>query len=104
MALLKQAGYVTSVKGHCGSWTLNRVLAEITLYDIYKIVGESSVFTIGLTDEHNNCPIEIAVNALLGEVLNQAEALMLRRFKEITIESLAKSFTTEIQPQHLNLG
>lgn len=92
MALLKQAGYVTSVKGHSGGWTLNKSLADITLYDIYKIVGESSVFTIGLTDEHNNCPIEIAVNASLSGVLNEAEALMLRRFKEISIQSLAENF------------
>ena len=55
-------------------------------------MGESSVFTIGLTDEHNNCPIEIAVNASLSGVLNEAEALMLRRFKEISIQSLAENF------------
>lgn len=89
MALLKEAGYVTSVKGHSGGWTLNRALADITLYDIYKIVGESSLFTIGLTDEHQNCAIEIAVNASIGEVLTEAEALLLERFKQITLQSLA---------------
>ena len=92
MGLLKQAGYVTSVKGHSGGWTLTVSLADITLYDIYKVVGESSLFTIGLTDEHNNCPIEIAVNASIGSVLNEAEALMLERFREITIQSLADNF------------
>lgn len=89
MALLKDAGYVSSVKGHSGGWTLNRALAEITLYDIYSIVGESSLFTIGLTDEHQNCAIEIAVNAAIGKVLTEAEALLLQRFKQITIQSLA---------------
>jgi|TARA_R110002012_G_scaffold245086_1_gene420065 DNA-binding IscR family transcriptional regulator len=92
MALLKESGYVTSAKGHSGGWSINKPLASITLYDIYKIVGENSVFTIGLTDEHNNCPIEIAVNASLNNVLTEAESLMLNRFKEISIQSLADNF------------
>ena len=97
MALLKKAGYVTSAKGHNGGWTSNKALADITLYDVYKIVGDSSLFTIGLTDEHNDCLIEIAVNASLTEVLNEAEALMLKRFKEITIQSLADNFKDKIE-------
>lgn len=95
MALLKQSGFVTSVKGHSGGWSLNKSLSDITLYDIYKLVGESSVFTIGLTDEHNNCAVEKAVNTSLAEVLSEAEALMLKRFKEISIQSLAEGFSKE---------
>lgn len=96
MALLKQSGYVTSVKGHNGGWRLNKSLSDITLYDIYKLVGEGSVFTIGLTDEHKNCAVEKAVNSSLAGVLNEAEALMLTRFQEITIQSLAECFSKEI--------
>ena len=98
MALLKDAGYVTSVKGHNGGWSLAMSLNDITLFDIHKVVGENSVFTIGLTDEHNQCPIEIAVNASLSHVLNEAEALMLSRFKEITIQSLAANFNAKNTP------
>ncbi|TMP55917.1 Rrf2 family transcriptional regulator [Pseudoalteromonas sp. S1612] len=95
MALLKEAGYVTSVKGHNGGWSLIKPLSDITLFDIYKVVGEGSLFTIGLTDEHTNCPIEKAVNSSLDGVMSEAETLMLTRFKEITIESLAKNFEGE---------
>lgn len=95
MGLLKEAGYVTSVKGHNGGWSLIKPLSEITLFDIYKVVGEGSLFTIGLTDEHTNCPIEKAVNSSLDGVMSEAETLMLTRFKEITIESLAKNFEGE---------
>jgi DNA-binding IscR family transcriptional regulator len=101
MALLKEAGYVTSSKGHSGGWCLAMDLADITLFDIYTIVGESSLFTIGLTDEHHNCPIEMAVNSSLNEVFNEAETLMLRRFKEITIQSLAAQFDEKMKTQHL---
>lgn len=74
-------------------------LSDITLYDIHKVVGDGSVFTIGLTDEHNNCPIEIAVNSALNQVLNEAEALMLGRFKSITIQSLEDDFKGEAAGQ-----
>lgn len=88
MSLLRAKGYVTSVKGHGGGWSLAMQLADITLYDIHVALGESSVFTIGLTDEHTNCPIEAAVNTSIGDVLEEAEALMLERFKAVSLDRL----------------
>lgn len=92
MALLKQAGYVSSVKGHNGGWSLVIGLSDINLYDIHKLVTEGSIFTLGLTDEHQQCPIEIAVNASLGQVMHEAEAMLLNRFKQISIQSLRDKF------------
>ncbi|MEX1056235.1 MAG: Rrf2 family transcriptional regulator [Natronospirillum sp.] len=92
MALLRDQGYVRSAKGHSGGWSLAKPLSEITLLDVHRALGESSVFTIGLTDEHTNCPIEHAVNGALKEVMNEAEALMLERFGEITLECLGAAF------------
>lgn len=88
MALLKKAGYVSSVKGHNGGWHLETSLTDITLFDIQTLVGDASLFTIGLTDEHNNCPIEKAVNTAISGVLHEAEALMLARFREIKLSAL----------------
>ncbi|QJR82243.1 Rrf2 family transcriptional regulator [Alteromonas pelagimontana] len=92
MALLKAKGYVTSLKGHNGGWSLATPLSNITLFDIHEALGESSVFAIGLTDEHNNCPIEMAVNEAISDVLTEAESLLLQRFKTITLAQLAKGF------------
>ncbi len=92
MALLKDAGYVSSVKGHNGGWSLLLPLSDITLYDIHKVVGSDNLFTIGLTDEHSQCSIEAAVNTAISQVLSEAEALMLERFKAISIESLKAGF------------
>ncbi|WP_049723450.1 Rrf2 family transcriptional regulator [Gilvimarinus polysaccharolyticus] len=88
MALLRAQGYVHSAKGHNGGWTLAKPLAEISLLDIHSSLGEGSVFTIGLTDEHNSCPIEIAVNKALQDVMGEAEQLMLKRFAEVTLDTL----------------
>lgn len=93
MALLREQGYVNAVKGHGGGWTLAKPLQQITLLDIHRSLSESSLFTIGLTDEHNNCPIEIAVNLAIDDVLQEAEALVLQRFGEVTLDKLAVGFS-----------
>lgn len=93
MALLREQGYVSAVKGHGGGWTLAKPLHQITLLDIHRSLSESSLFTIGLTDEHNHCPIEKAVNLAIDDVLQEAEALVLQRFGEVTLDKLAAGYT-----------
>lgn len=63
------------------------------MLDIQRSLSENSLFTIGLTDEHNNCPIEKAVNLAIDDVLQEAEALVLQRFEEVTLDKLAVGFT-----------
>lgn len=92
MALLRDQGYVQSVKGHSGGWSLAKPLSELTLLDIHRALGDNSIFTIGLTDEHTQCPIEHAVNVALKDVMNEAEMLMLQRFGEITLDILGAQF------------
>lgn len=89
MSLLREQGYVHAVKGHGGGWTLAKPLHQITLLDIHRSLSESSLFTIGLTDEHNHCPIEKAVNLAIADVLQEAEKLVLQRFGEVTLDKLA---------------
>jgi len=93
MSGLRQEGYVTSEKGHGGGWTLSTALSEITLLDIYNALGDSSVFAIGLSDERASCAVEIAVNNAIRDVLEDAEALLLERFRNVTLDVLAEGFT-----------
>lgn len=88
MALLRKANYVTSTKGHHGGWKLAKPLANITLFDIHHALGDGNIFTIALSDEHSQCVIEQAVNEALKDVMNEAEALMLKRFGQITLDKL----------------
>lgn len=92
MALLKAQGFVSAGKGHGGGWLLAKPLSSITLLDIHLAVKESSLFTIGLTDEHQQCPIEHAVNQAIGAVLQDAEQLVLDRFAQVTLDKLAQGF------------
>lgn len=92
MGCLREKGYVTSVKGHGGGWRLNIALSNITLLDIHNALGESSVFTIGLSDDHTQCLIEQAVNHEIGNALKASEALLLKRFGEVSLDKLAVGF------------
>ncbi len=91
MSGLRKAGYVTSEKGHGGGWTLSAALSDITLLDIYNALGDRSVFSIGLSDEQTSCPVEIAVNKAIHDALEDAEALLLARFQNVTLDVLAEN-------------
>ncbi len=92
LGLLRDQDYVASTKGHNGGWTLAKPLGSITLLDIHNAFSDTSIFTVGLTDEHTNCPIEIAVNNALKEVMDEAESLMLKRFGDIHLSVLEEAF------------
>jgi len=92
MAGLREQGYVRSEKGHRGGWTLTRPLSELSLLDIYRAVGEPSVFAVGPAFDMPGCPIEQAVNATLKDVFDEAEQLLLRRFSGVTLADIADGF------------
>jgi DNA-binding IscR family transcriptional regulator len=89
LAGLREHGYVASEKGHRGGWTLARALAKITLEDIYSALGRPGLLAMGNRTEAPGCIVEQAVNAALGKSFDEAEALLLARFGELTLEKLA---------------
>lgn len=94
MAGLREQGYVRSEKGHGGGWTLAKPLEELTLLDIYRAVGEPSVFAVGPAYDMPGCLIEQAVNSTLKDVFAEAERLLLTRFAGVTLAEIAKDFPT----------
>lgn len=92
MAGLREEGYVHSERGHGGGWTLARPLEELTLLDIYRAVGEPSIFAVGPAYDMPGCPIEKAVNATLEDVFSDAEKRLMERFAGVTLADIAKTF------------
>lgn len=92
MAGLRDQGYVHSVKGHGGGWTLARPLEELTLLDIYRAVGEPSLFAVGPAYDMPGCAIENAVNATLADVFSEAEKRLMERFAGVTLADIANTF------------
>ncbi|MBS1165314.1 MAG: Rrf2 family transcriptional regulator [Proteobacteria bacterium] len=89
MAGLREQGYVRSDKGHGGGWTIAADLHTVTLRDIYAALGEPEILAMGNRAEMPGCLVEQAVNAALGDALAEAEALLLRRFGEVTLAALS---------------
>src|SRR5688500_18912282 len=61
MAGLREAGFVTSAKGHGGGWMIACDPAAVSLADIYKAVGEPTLIAMGHRTEMPGCPVEQAV-------------------------------------------
>lgn len=104
MAGLREKGYVTSEKGHGGGWTLLHPLEELTLLDIYRAVGEPSVFAVGPAYDMPGCVIEQAVNATLTDVFAEAEQLLLKRFSDVTLADIARGFVVPGGPNASGQG
>lgn len=92
MAGLREAGLVTSERGHGGGWALARPLDAITLLDIYRALGSPAAFAIGMARDDPKCLVEQAVNARLADAMRQAEALLLERFAAVSLADLADDF------------
>lgn len=85
---LRARGYVRSVKGHGGGWSLARDPGQVTLRDVYAALGSPTLLAIGNRTEAPGCLVERAVNAALGPALAAAEAALLARLGEVTLATL----------------
>lgn len=92
MAGLRERGFVRSEKGHGGGWSIACDLDQVTLRDIYDSLGRPEIFAMGNRTEAPGCLVEQAVNSALGEAFDEAQALLLRRFGEITLAQLSADF------------
>ena len=92
MGGLREAGYVSSEKGHGGGWTIACDLASITLRDIYEAIGRPSILALGHRTEAPGCLVEAAVNAALEGAFRDAEKRLLDRLGEVTLALLSADF------------
>lgn len=73
MAGLRDAGIVTSTKGHGGGWSLKRPLQEVTLLDIYQALGAPKLFAIGIDGDQTTCLLAKAANTATKDALGSAQ-------------------------------
>ena len=89
MAGLRKAGHVQSGKGHGGGWQLARPLRQISLLAVYEALGRPNLFAIGNRSDHPDCLVERNVNAAMADTMARAEALFVKQFGEVTLDTLA---------------
>lgn len=92
LSSLRERGYVASTKGHGGGWVVACDLRVLTLLDVYRAVGEPTVFAMGHRLENPQCLVEQAVNEALDDAFRQAEALLVERLGGVTLADLAADF------------
>jgi len=92
MAGRRDAGYVSSEKGHGGGWVIAADLDTVSLLDVHRAVGGLRLFAIGSEHPNPNCAVEAAVNEALDDALAEAEALLIARLGAVKLADLARSF------------
>ncbi|WP_223478383.1 Rrf2 family transcriptional regulator [Oricola indica] len=97
MAGLRDAGFLTSKKGHGGGWELAAPLEAITLADVFHALGDPAVFAFGPTEDQPDCLVEQAINERLAATLDDARAMLLARFGEITLADINADFESKLK-------
>lgn len=92
MSGLRDAGLVTSGKGHGGGWVISCPLEQITLRDIHEAIGAPRLLAVGHREAHPGCLVEQAVNNALGTAFQEAEDRLLQELGKVTLAALAKDF------------
>jgi Rrf2 family protein len=87
---LRDAGLLTSEKGHAGGWLLARAPENITLADVYLALDESLVATSDGTDV-SACSLEFALHRRVDEVLQDVEQSLVRQLAETSILDIRSS-------------
>lgn len=90
MAGLREAGFVTSSRGHGGGWLLARPLNEISLLALYRALGEPSLFAIGIDQEDSPCQLAQAANHATQAALEQARLAFEAALDGVSVASVVE--------------
>ena len=81
---LREAGLLTSEKGHAGGWRLARAPELVTLADVYLALDESLVATSG-EEAASTCSVEQVLQRKVSSVLEEIEHCLVERLAATTI-------------------
>jgi len=87
---LREAGLLTSEKGHAGGWRLARGPDQITLADVYLALDESLVATGG-TEAAPACSVEHILQRKVASVLEEIEQSLVERLAATTIAEVRET-------------
>lgn len=87
---LREAGLLTSEKGHAGGWRLARQPDQITLADVYLALDENLVATGG-EEEAPSCSVEHKLQRKVASVLEEIERSLVERLAVTTIAEVRET-------------
>jgi len=74
----------------------------VTLRDVYTALGSPSILAMGNRTEAPGCLVEQAVNAALDQAFDDAEALLLSRFAEVSLAMLSDDLRKRLGARKLH--
>ena len=98
LAGLREAGIVTSIKGHGGGWTLARPATSISLGEVYAVLGERAELLPRAEPDPDGCKVDAVVRSALDGFYEEANALFRRRLDAITLADLTDDLTSRLGP------
>jgi Rrf2 family protein len=84
---LREAGLLTSEKGHAGGWRLARDPKDISLADVYLALDESLIST-GTENHTPTCSVEHTLQRRVLSVMEEVEQNLVERLSETTISEV----------------
>ena len=96
MAGLRQAGFITSEKGHGGGWVMAAPLDSVTLHDVHMALGAPALVSLGFREDRPECLVAQTVNESLRTAMEQAEAFLLARLEGVTLGELSRGFDSRL--------
>ena len=84
---LREAGLLTSEKGHAGGWRLARDPKNISLADVYLALDESLIST-GTENHTPTCSVEHTLQRRVLSVMEEVEQNLVERLSETTISEV----------------
>lgn len=88
VAGLRDAGILSSTRGHGGGWMLARPAEQITLAEVTAALDERLI-PFSTEPENPRCLVERAVNEALDGVRDELENLLSQRLAKVTLADLA---------------
>lgn len=82
---LREAGLLSSEKGHAGGWKLAQSPQSITLADVYLALDERLVSGGDQNGEPSHCSVETGLQTRVAEVLEEIEESLVLRLRETSI-------------------
>lgn len=97
MGGLREAGFVSSEKGHGGGWVMTAALERVTLRDVHTALGSPALVSLGFREDRPECLVAQVVNESLQAAVRQAEAALLARLDGITLAELSRGFNRRLK-------